>query len=199
MHTDAFPTFGDHGCCAVHEQQETSHGEVTSFCQRTHTDRVALHRYPIGVTVLRISGASSCLLPSWTSSGCASSSCKPGKGTVARCAMRKGRRRRSTEWFTGWTVDRKERSIFTSLLLCMCAQQGRRALRLYPPFQASSSRSLLCTNQWQRKKVGEEETEREGIDIGLISQIFLLTVRQQCESNMAELKKWAGIEKKNMS
>lgn len=192
MHTDAFLTFGDHGCCAVHKQQEASRGEVTSFCQRTHTDLVALHRYAIGVTVLRISGASSRLLPSWTSSGCASSSCKPGKGTVARCAMRRGRRR-STERFAGWTVDRKGRSIFTSLLLCMCAQQGRRALRLYPPFQASSSRSLLCTNQWQRKKGGEEETEREGIDIGLISQTFLLTVRQQC--NMAEiLILWAGIE-----
>lgn len=160
----------------MHQQQEASHREVTSFCQRTHADRVALHRHGVGVLLLRISAASSRLVTSWTRSGCASSSWKPGKGTVARCAMRKGRRRRSAEWFTGCTVDREERSIFTSLLLCMCAQQGRSALPLYPPFQASSSRSLPCTNQWQGKKGGEEETEWEGIDIGLISP----TVRQQC-------------------
>lgn len=93
--------------------------------------------------------------PSWTSPGSASSSQKPGE----RAAWRRGRRRTRGERLAGCSADRKGRSIFTPLWLCMCAQPGRRALRLCPPLQPPSSRCLPGVNQWQSKKGGEEETE----------------------------------------
>lgn len=147
-----------------------------------------------------------CLLlpppPSWTSPGSASSSCKPGKRTVGRSV---GRRRssgsRRSERLAGWTVCRKGKSIFTSLLLCVCAQQGRRALRVYPPFQASSSRSLPCANQWQSEKGGEEETEWEATRRPNQSNVSSFTVTHQAAQQRREgwwysLQVWRNCPKK---